>query len=97
MQINQKKRSEGERTLKIKFDSSFEFMKKSDAKKTKDKEYHLFIFEEIPKLLEKPNGKAELEYNSRPLVECQDLSYWNEKTNKHVFPNVQVLSTLLEN
>lgn len=97
MQLNQKKRSEGERTLKIKFDSSFEFMKKAEVKKSKDKQYHLYIFEEIPKLIEKPNGKADFEYTQRPLVECQDLSSWKEQNAKHVFPHVQVLSTLFEN
>ena len=61
MQVNQKKRSEGERTLKIKFDSSFEFLRKSDSKKSKEKQYHRYIFEEIPIFTGSP-GQEKIEY-----------------------------------
>lgn len=87
MQVNQKKRSEGERTLKIKFDSSFEFLKKSEVKKSKDKQYHLYIFEEIPVFSGAP-GQEKIEYTQRPLIECQDLTKWSSESSKHVFPTV---------
>lgn len=47
LQINQKKRAKGDRTLKVKFDAQFEFLKKADAKKNKDKQFHIYIFEEL--------------------------------------------------
>lgn len=37
LQLNQKKRAKEDRTLKVKFDAGFEFLKKSEAKKYKDK------------------------------------------------------------
>jgi len=76
-----------------------EFLNNSEAKKMKDKNLHLFIFEEIPVLAGTPGagkGKDQILYTYRPLLDCTDLASYDEKEKTHKFPGVSLLSSLLE-
>lgn len=60
--MNEKKKSTNN-PLKIKFDSQMEFLNKNDTKKNVEKNFHLYVFEEIPVLPGTPgtgSGKNQL-------------------------------------
>jgi phage terminase large subunit-like protein len=48
LQLNEKRRSNEQQILKIKFKSQMQFIKPAETKKMKGKNFHLYIFEEIP-------------------------------------------------
>lgn len=50
LQINEKKQNRNQ-ALKIKFQAQMEFLTNSEIKKNRDKNFHLYIFEEIPVLV----------------------------------------------
>lgn len=72
MQLNEKKKSSNN-PLKIKFDSSMEFLDKKETKKNEQKNFHLYVFEEIPVIPGTPGsgtGKNALQFTYRPLIDC---------------------------
>lgn len=54
LQLNEKRRSNEQQTLKIKFKSQMQFIKPAETKKMKGKNFHLYIFEEIPNFTAQP-------------------------------------------
>ena len=67
--------------LKIKFESQMEFLDKKETKRNKQKNFHLYIFEEILVVGGLPGagqGKNNIQYTYRPLLDCQDLAVFNE-------------------
>jgi len=95
----QEKKMSGNQTVKLKFESQMEFMSKKEIKNMKDKNFHLYIFEEIPVIAGTPGtgkGKDKIELTYRPLLDCQDLAVFDEEDQTHKFPGVSLLSSLLE-
>jgi len=57
-----------------------EFLNVKEQKKMLDKNFHLFIFEEIPVLAGTPgagSGKNQILYTYRPLLDCTDLAVYD--------------------
>lgn len=79
LEINEKKRSNEQQTLKIKFNSGMQFIKKGDVKKMREKKFHLYIFEEIP-IYTGQAGAAGIKFTYRPLMECEDLATFDESS-----------------
>ena len=66
-----------------------EFLDKKETKKNMEKNFHLYVFEEIPVLPGTPGagtGKNALQYTYRPLVDCNDLAVFDENEQTHKFP-----------
>jgi len=72
MQINEKKWDKSN-PLKIKFESQMEFLNKKETKSNKARNFHLYLFEEIPVLvgnLGSGSGKTQIQHTYRPLLDC---------------------------
>jgi len=100
MSIKEKKNS-NKNPHKLKFGSQMEFLNNSEVKKMKDKNLHLFIFEEIEIVSSTPvkgekSSSQGIIYSYRPLLDCSDLAVFDETDKTHKFPGVSLMSSLLE-
>ena len=67
-----------------------EIMNNSDLKKMRDKNLHLFLYEEVPVA----DPKHKIQSMMKPVLDCEEVAQIQDDIWK--FPNVQLISSNLE-
>ena len=92
MSIRELKQNDHQNPHKLRFDTQMEIMNTKELTKLKDKNMHLFLYEDV--LVADP--KQKIQSMLRPIMDCEDLATFEKDANIWNFPNVQLLSSVLE-